>query len=252
MKRHNTVGNLRAWLLASMFAVVAGFAHAVPYQWVDWQTSSATNGFTAEGVITTTTTMVDVTYNNPQGVGFFQSGTGTDYFQNGVGAGGRDPLTSPYTSAQVDNIPPAAEMIALRYAGDQTLTFSEAIANPVFAYVSLNGNGYAFDQDFEILSFGDASDGNDPGYWGAGTSSKNVVDLGGGNFEYQLLGTGEPHGTIRFLGIFDTLSWRSLSNEFWNGFTVGIQGTALEIPEPSFTPYLCCLALGCLVYRMRR
>lgn len=56
-----------------------------------------------------------------------------------------------------------------------------------------------------------------------------MVDLGGGNFEYQLLGTGEPHGTIRFLGAFDTVSWRSLSNEFWNGFTVGIEDTAQEI-----------------------
>lgn len=83
-------------------------------------------------------------------------------------------------------------MIALTYAGSQTLSFSEPIANPVFSYVSLNGNGYAFNQDFEILSVGGV-DGNAPGYWGAGTSYKSVVDLGGGNFEYQLLGTGEPH-----------------------------------------------------------
>jgi hypothetical protein len=48
-----------------------------------------------------------------------------------------------------------------------------------------------------------------------GTSFKNVVNLGGGNIEYQLLGTGEPHGTIRFTGAFDTLTWRSLSSEFW-------------------------------------
>ena len=70
---------------------------------------------------------------------------------------------------------------------------------------------------------------NTCGFWGCGTSFKNVVDLGGGNFEYQLLGTGEPHGVIRFLGAFSTLTWRSLSNEVWNGFTVGVQGTAAEI-----------------------
>jgi len=52
------------------------------------------------------------------------------------------------------------------------------------------------------------------------------------------LGTGEPHGTIRFKGAFDTLTWRSLSNVYWNGFTVGVQGTAAEVfptnvPEPT-------------------
>ena len=125
-------------------------------------------------------------------------------------------------------------MIALQFAGSQTLTFSQTIANPVFSYVSLNGNGYAFNQDFDILSFGDGTV-RSPGYWGVGTSSKNVVDLGGGNFEYQLIGTGEPHGTIRFTGAFDTVTWRSLSNENWNGFTVGVQGTSVEVlgtPEP--------------------
>ena len=140
------------------------------------------------GTITTPTTTVDVTYNNPRGLAFLQTGAGIDYFQNSSGAVG-----SPYTSALVDNIPTAAEMIALQFAGRQSLHFSQAIANPVFSYISLNGNGYGFDQDFDILSFGDGV-GSYCGYWGCGTSSKNVVDLGGGNFEYQLLGTGEPHG----------------------------------------------------------
>jgi hypothetical protein len=47
--------------------------------------------------------------------------------------------------------------------------------------------------------------------------------------EYRLLGTGEPHGTLRFTGTFDAVSWRSLSNENWNGFTVGVQGTAAQV-----------------------
>jgi hypothetical protein len=87
---------------------------------------------------------------------------------------GRDPATSPYTSTSVDNIPTGTDIIALRFSGTQTLTFSESIANPVFSYVSLNGN--TFDQDFEILSFGDASDGNDSVYWGAGTSTKSIAE----------------------------------------------------------------------------
>ena len=44
------------------------------------------------------------------------------------------------------------------------------------------------------------------------------------NQAQQTCGT-EPHGVLRFTGIFSQVSWDSLSNEFWNGFTVGVQGT---------------------------
>jgi len=131
------------------------------------------------------------------------------------------------------------DIVALSQAGTQTLHFSEAIANPVFAFVSLNGNGYAFDQDFDILSVGGVG-GHACGYWGCGGVTKVVVDLGGGNFEYQLnsnnVGGSEPHGTLQFKGAFDTVTWRSSSNEFWNGFTVGVQGTAIEIPTTPAVP----------------
>lgn len=220
------------------FLILSSTASAATIAWTDWQTSSTANGFTAQGTITTSTSTVDVTYNNPRGVGFYYTGAvgETDYWQNR--GGGRDDSISPYTSNFVENSPTGTDIIALRHAGAQTLTFSEAIANPVFSYVSLNGNGYAFDQDFEILSVGGV-DGNASGYWGGGTSYKQVVDLGGGIFEYQLLGTGEPHGTLRFTGAFATVTWRSLSNEYWNGFTVGVEGTAAEIfpdPDPSVVP----------------
>ena len=232
--------------LAGLLALVAGPAAAVPYVWTDWTDSDAAGGFSAYGTLTTDTTTVDVVYNNPNGVSFFYDGEGaeTDYWAN---TRTRNAATSPYTSLPnaalgspgVDNIPTGTDMIALNRAGLQTLTFSEAIANPVFAFVSLNSNGYAFDQDFEILSVaGQNIDGNGVdanGYWGgSATAGKTVVDLGGGVFEYRLVtpDSSEPHGVIRFLGSFDTLSWTSLSAENWNGFTLGVQGTAAEVfPE---------------------
>ena len=229
---------IRPIVLAGALAGIIG-AHstalAAPVFWTDWISSSPTGGFTATSMLSMSTSTVNFVYNNPRGVGFFQTGAlgERDYWTAG---GVRNNATSPFTSVQVDNIPTGTDIVALQFAGMQTLTFSEAIANPVFSYVSLNGNGHGFSQDFDILSFGDGSATNQCGFWGCGTSSKQVVNLGGGVFEYQLLGTGEPHGTIRFTRAFDTVSWRSLSNEFWNGFTVGIQGTAREVfttPEPA-------------------
>jgi len=245
--------------------VTAGIIH-----WTDWQSSSSENGFTALGSITSGLETINVEYNNPIGIGFIQTGAGgdIDYWQNDTN--GRDPSTSPYTSPEltngVDNIPTGTDIIALEYAGTQTLTFSQSIANPFFSYVSLNGNGYAFDQDFEILSVGGV-DGNDCGYWGCGTSSKEVVDLGNGNFEYRLVGTGEPHGTLRFTGTFDSVSWSSLTNEYWNGFTVGVEGTAAQvfpcqvdpnlpqcstaIPEPSTISLLLFLFAGMFISKKK-
>jgi hypothetical protein len=199
--------------------------------------SGPVNGsFTAVGTITTPTSTVGVTYTNPQGIAFYQATSGTDWWTDSTHVV-RDPATSPFTSPAVDNIPTGVDMIALSQAGNQTLTFTQTIANPVFSFISLNGNGYAFlNQDFDILSVGDGSPTNHCGWWGCGTVSKNIVAVPGG-FEYQLIGSGEPHGTIQFRGAFDTLTWRSLTAENWNGITVGVQGTAQEVfpevPEPS-------------------
>jgi len=231
-----------ALLLCSFVA-----ANADTVYWTDWtgsNTGQVVGQFVGNGTITTTTSTVNVTYTNTNGIGFYQASGGTDWWVP------RSPVSnSPYTSTAVDNPPTGADIIGLRYAGNQTLSFSQAIANPMFSYVSLNGNGYAFlNQDFNILSYGAglgaaAPGDNSCGYWGCGTSYKNVVDLGNGNTEYQLLGTGEPHGTIQFTGSFDTLTWRSLSNEYWNGFTVGVQGTSAEIFPPSNVPEPASLLL---------
>ena len=209
---------------------------AEPYTigWADWISgTSVTAPYTGHGTITTAGgTPVGVTYNNPQGIHFAQYACGTDFWVNKPSAT-RIPATSPYTSASVSNIPKGCDVMALRYEGNQTLTFSVPVANPVFAFMSLNGNGYAFDQDFEILSYAHADDGNDCGNWSCSHSYKEIVDVGG-VLEYRLVADplpAEPHGTIRFLGEFDTLNWRSMSNEVYNLFTVGILGTAAEITD---------------------
>ena len=225
-------------LITFLLVGTGAIAQGAPIRWTDWTDGGTVEGteYVANGTITTATTTVSVTYRNPLGIGFAQFSGGTDYWTSRNS--GRDPAVSPYTSDKVDNIPTGTDIIALRNAGNQTLTFSETIANPVFSYVSLNGNGYGFDQDSDILSFGHSSDGNECGYWGCGTSYKQVVTVNG-KTEYQLLGTGEPHGTLRFTGTFDTVSWRSLSNEYWNGFTVGVQETAVAFCTANPTAPAC-------------
>ncbi|RSK38111.1 VPLPA-CTERM sorting domain-containing protein [Rhodovulum iodosum] len=216
-------------MLCAGLALSALPAAAVEVQWIDWITAYDDEGvYTVEGVITSGSETIDVTYTNAAGVGFVQTGTGTDYFT----ASGPD---SPYTSVGpngVDNRPPAAEMIALRYAGVQTLTFSQTVENLYYSFVSMNGNGYRFDQDFEILSYtGGNVDGqgtDDAGYWGSGGVVK--VDNGDGTYSLNATG-GEPHGTIFFDDTFDSLTWASLTNEYWNGFTIGVQGTDEQVGE---------------------
>jgi hypothetical protein len=239
MMKTSYLNKIALTLTTISLSMVASAASAATISWADWTGSNSgavTGQFTGQGTITTPTDTVGVTYSNPQGIAFYNASGGTDYWQNGQA--GRNPATSPYTSTFVENIPTGTDIVGLQFAGTQTLTFSKTIANPVFSYVSLNGNGYAFDRDFDILSFGDPSNGNTCGYWGCGTSTKSIVDIGGGILEYRLLGTFEPHGTIKFTGAFDTVSWRSMSAENWNGFTVGVEGTAAEVlstsvPEPS-------------------
>jgi hypothetical protein len=245
-------------ILALLFS---GTLAAAPIYWTDWTGTDqdAGPGFVGGGVITTSTSSVDVTYTNANGIGFYQPSGGIDYYQNG--RSGRDDSISPYTSSVVDNSPTGTDIVALSRAGNQTLTFSETIANPVFAFVSLNGNGYSFlNQDFNILSVG-GEDGNACGYWGCGGVTKNIVDIGGGNFRYELnssnVGGREPHGVIQFTGAFDTLSWESASNEYWNGFTVGVQGTAEEVfpEEPNNVPEpasLLLFGLGLMALAIRR
>jgi|CXWL01.1.fsa_nt_gi hypothetical protein len=208
-----------------------GAAHAAPVFWTDWTQASAGPSGSAQGTINTGNGNIAVSYAGE--IAFAQTSGGTDYW---IGS------PSPYVSAAVDNAPGTPDIIALSSASAKTLTFSTAVDNLFFAVVSLNGNGYEFDEDFTIESYG-------CGYWGCGSATRQDM----GNGKYRLIGSGELHGVIRFNRAVSSIGWTSLTNEYWNGFTIGTYGVAppTHVPEPA-TLALVLAALGAAGAVLRR
>jgi hypothetical protein len=172
-------------VLCPLSAAVADVA------WTNW-TSSGQD--TVAGVLTFGSQTVAVDFNGSYY--FAQLSGGTNYWNP----------SGPYLSATVPNAPPAADIIALSSAGTATITFSQAVVNPLIALVSWNGNTVEFGVPIEILSYGQ-------GYWGNGTPILN--DTGTGFY-----GSGEVHGVIRLPGSFTVITFTH-TREGWHGFTVG-------------------------------
>ncbi len=124
--------------------------------------------------------------------------------------------------------------------GTNTLTFSQAVVNPVMSLYSMGSLEvlvtYTFSAAFTIESGG-------PDDYGGGTilqPSPNVV-------------TGlEGSGTIQFTGTFTSISWTTQGDEVYQGFTVGLPGIS-SVPEPS-SICLCGIAgvVGLAVAAVRR
>ncbi len=204
--RFTTVAAVAVMLLATTAA------NGVVVAWADWTGATTT---VASGTITSGATTLGLTLSTSgEPINFVQTGqpAETNYFTE------PNPGAAPYTSGDVSNAPPAAEMVSLAAGGLKTITFSQAVTNPYIAFVSWNGNVAAFSQPFEKVSEG-------CGYWGCGTFSQ-----GAGN---TFVGSGEVHGILRFLGTFSSISFTD-TDENWHGLTVGIGGVAApSVPEPA-------------------
>lgn len=220
-------------LLAYLVILFPSVASAVPYHYVDWTTANVALG-TASGVITlpdTSTVNVGFEAINPDGspgnLNFAQTNGGTNYWvANGA---------APFLSAQVDNAPPDSDIVSLVGGVNQTyrVTLSAAIKDPIMAIVSLGQNGsnttYDFDSPFTIVS-------QDAGHWGG---SNTALD----HLPGDILRGNEGHGTIQFIGTFDTFTWTVPTPENWHGFTFGIRTTLAIEPDPLAVPEPATLAL---------
>jgi len=117
--------------------------NAAPVYWTDWISGTSGTSGSAYGVINIPGNTVDVDYSGE--IAFLQtSSTSHNYWT----------YPETYTSAMVDNAPPAGDIIALSRTTSKTLSFSRPVEDLFLAFMSLNGNGYRFDHDFEIVSTG--------------------------------------------------------------------------------------------------
>jgi PEP-CTERM motif len=208
-------------IAAALMSAAAMQTFAAVIDWVDW--SSATTGLAGTAACTLSGG-VNVSYTGE--VNFAQTAGGANYWSpNGS-----------YLSGTVGNSPTTTDIIGINggYGLTQTITFSQAVVNPLMAIVSLGQPGVGvrlnYDAPATILSYGG-------GYWGGGSITQNGTN--------GILGY-EGHGVVQFMGTYNSISFTAPDPEYWYGFTFGIEGVASTeaVPEPS------SLILGMLGFAM--
>ena len=194
--------------LALALAVAAPSALSAQVAWTDWTSAVEGTPGSALGSLMVGLTPITVTYTGevaPQ----TQTSGGIDYWNP----------DAPYSAT---GRPTGTDIIALVGGRQitQTVTFSQAVLNPVMAILSLGQPGmlryYDFDAPFTILSSG-------RGYWGGDPAGS--LFYGATN---ELVGD-EGHGVIQFTGSYTSISWTVPEPEGWHGFQVGVTAT----PEPA-------------------
>jgi hypothetical protein len=197
-------------IVATILSATAIQSFGAIIDWVDWTSATTGNPGSAAGTLTGG---VGVAYSGE--VLFAQTAGGANYWSP----------SGSYISATVDNAPGSTDIIGMTGGRGltQTITFSQAVVNPLMAIVSLGQPGYPvrlnYDAPATIISAGG-------GYWGGGSISQNGTN--------GVLGL-EGHGVVQFMGTYNSISFTAPDYEYWYGFTVGIEGVASAeaVPEPS-------------------
>jgi len=207
--------------LAVLALGVSGVANAATESWNQWDADN-------HGTITTGSGSVDVGFSGETGSGWYASYPSWQ-------------PSATWADGSVVANGPTGGIVRLTggNANVQTITFSQAVVDPVISIWSLGQGGTTASFDFLNATPVFVAGGANAEYGGqAITVSGNVVS---GN---------EGNGTVQFIGTFNSISWTNPLHEDWYGFNVGIAGA---VPEPASTSLLLAgLALMGVAARRRR
>mgnify|MGYP000181249687 CR=1 FL=1 len=185
--------------------------------WTDW-TATATDE--VSGSLLIGSTNVGVLFSGT--FSFAQLSGGIDYYATN-------------STIYAPNRPTGTDLIGLNRGGLKTITFSQAVLNPVIALVSWNNQPtITFNGPVTVL-------GQGCGHWGCGTMSTSGNDL---------FTSSEVHGTIQLSGSYTSISFTD-GSESWHGLTVGAPALANVVPEPS-TYALMAAGLALIGFSRRR
>jgi hypothetical protein len=196
---------LRLALVAAALAA-SGMAHSATIDWNSWSSNTA-------GSITTGSGPVTVTY----------GGELSGFYPNYPSWG---PSSTFADGTIVANAPGPTNGIIYLKGGNganatvDTVTFSQAVVNPVFSIWSLGQGG-----DTASFNFIGATPVFVVGGPGAEYGGQSITVSGN-----DVFGT-EGDGTVEFVGTYTSISWTNPTFENWYGFNVGVAGTA-AVPEP--------------------
>lgn len=213
---------------ALLLGAASSSALAAPVSWTDWVDFTQTVP-SVIGSLDVNGTTVGVTYSGAFSFAQIGSASDTNYWT----------FPTTYESSTVSNAPPPSDLIALNLGGTKTITFSQAIKDPLIALTSWNTNNVDFGTPIELLSSGQ-------GFWGNGTFVINAAGTG-------FVGNGEVHGVIRLPGTFTQITFTDTS-ENWHGFTVGVVGLADgggTVPEPGMLALIGIGLLGAMLTRRK-
>ncbi len=187
-------------------------AHADPVTWTQWNSVVGGNPGTASGTIALAGGIA-VTYSGQlSGIGI-----STDW----------NPSSS-YVGGTVSNAPDVSYQEVQMEGGNaytETVSFSQAIANPVMAIWSLGQPGYSAEFDFtNDEPFTIQACGPNAQYGGS------CITQAGGNTFGQ-----EGNGTIQFSGSYSSISFTTPIYEGYYAFTIGAEGLPATPPPPPTT-----------------